>query len=81
MFVYRNNEARSCNHCFRGKATTITLSECVSANWSMRGIKLSSVACLYLPLFSPALSHKQHDIREKVTEPKTYILIASATFA
>ena len=24
MYVYRNNEARSCNHCYSGKAMIIT---------------------------------------------------------
>ena len=29
MHVYRNIEARSCNHCCSGKAWSITYSECV----------------------------------------------------
>ena len=29
MFVYSNNQARSCNHCCGGKAIRITCSECV----------------------------------------------------
>jgi hypothetical protein len=28
MYVKRNIEARSCNHCCRGKAVSITYSEC-----------------------------------------------------
>ena len=31
MFLQRNNEERSCNHCCSGKAVSITYSECVSA--------------------------------------------------
>jgi hypothetical protein len=30
MYVYRNNEARSRNHCCRGKGISIAYSECVS---------------------------------------------------
>jgi len=29
MYVKRNNDARSCNHCCCGKAISITYSECV----------------------------------------------------
>jgi len=29
MYVQRNIEARSCNHCCSGKAMSITYSECV----------------------------------------------------
>jgi len=29
MYVERNIEARSCNHCWSGKAICITYSECV----------------------------------------------------
>jgi hypothetical protein len=32
MYVYRNTEARSLNHCRRGKAIRITYSECVSVS-------------------------------------------------
>jgi len=29
IYVYSNNESRSCNHCWSGKATSVTYSECV----------------------------------------------------
>ena len=29
MYVEHNNEARSCNHCYSGKAISVTYSECV----------------------------------------------------
>jgi hypothetical protein len=45
----------------------------------MRPIILSSVACLVVSYFS-TLSHKQHDFREKIIEPKRRILIFSTTF-
>jgi hypothetical protein len=70
---YCNIEARSRNHCCRGKAVSIKYSECVSvfllklsdtqiASF-LGGIILSYVVCLALPYFS-TLSHKRHDFRK-----------------
>jgi hypothetical protein len=68
MCVYIHIEARSRNHCCRGKTKSITYSECLSVTLafedakSVRRVMLSSVACLALP-YLHTLSHKQHDIR------------------
>jgi len=60
-----------CDHYCRGKAKTITHSECVFVVLAirpakrMRHIILSSVACPALPYFT-TLFHKRHDFRRHV---------------
>jgi len=81
----RNNEERSNNHCCRGKAISITYSECVSVALGiqhamhMRHVTLSSVACPALQNFS-TLSHKRNDFRKKTLLNKKRVLIFSVTF-
>ena len=67
----RNIEARLCKPCFRGKAVSITYSECVPVAlviqdaMRMRRIILSSAACLGPQYFS-SLSYERHDFGEKM---------------
>ena len=83
--TYNNTEGRSRNNCCRGKAISITYSECVSVAlviqhaMRMRRIILSSVASLALSYFY-TLSHRWHDFRENVIEREMCVLIFSTNF-
>jgi len=68
LYIYKNNTvARSCNHCYPGKAINVTYSQCVSTALVIQGVKhmrpviMSSVASPTLPYFSTFT--KGYDIR------------------
>jgi hypothetical protein len=67
MYVQRNAEARSCNHCFSGKAISITYSECVCVFVDLQCACaiFSSVPCPARLYFSK-LFHKRKDFRKKL---------------
>jgi hypothetical protein len=76
MYVRHDSEARSRNHCCRGKAISIKYYECVSVFlFFLRRIILSCVAWLALPYFSTS-SHKQYDFRKKVIKHKMCVFIS-----
>ena len=85
MYVQRNTEARSCNHCCRGKSIHFTEYKCVFVDLDnkyaqrMRRLVFSPLACLAYPYFSKS-SQKQQVFRENVIEHKMFVLIFSTTF-
>ena len=81
-YVERNIEARSCNHCWCGKAINITYSERVFVTVGMQhAMRMCHVVICGLPgcaVFS-TLSHKRRDCRKWVIAHKMCVLILSAT--
>ena len=89
MYVQRNTEARSFNHCCSGKAVSITYSESVFVALDIqhamriRRVTLSSVAWPTLQFFFPhylingTIFGKR---KKKVIEHKLCVLIFSTTF-
>jgi len=85
MYVQRNVEARSRNHCYCGKAVSIAYSKCMFVTLvfyhaiRMNRIILPFVACPALPHFS-ALSHKRYDFCGKDVEHKMCVVILCTSF-
>jgi hypothetical protein len=77
QYAYKRKfEARSPNHCFRGKATSITHFECVYGliypAMRLHLIVLLSVVCPTVP-YSSTLSHKRQHFRKNAIEQKMCI--------
>jgi hypothetical protein len=81
--LWRNNEARSCNHCCSGKAMSVTQTEGV---FVAIGIQHCNAHAPYCRLWPASLYnifprvHKRHDCQIKVPEHKKCILIFSTLF-
>ena len=76
MYVWRNTEARSYNHCCSGRAISVTYSECVSIALivqpakRMRPIILSSEECLVPPYFSTFPRNRMDFWEKKILNTK-----------
>ena len=69
MYVQRNTEARSCNHCCSGNSISSTYSECVFVALSIQPeTGMRHIVIFGLPrstIFFSTLSHKRHDFLKK----------------
>ena len=74
MYVWRNNETRSCNYCCGGKAISITYSECgfialvIQHAMRMRHIVICRMSGF--TIFFSTLPHKRQDFRKKKMKKK-----------
>ena len=71
MYVSRNTETRSCDHCYHGKAVLFIYSECVSVALGMQHTKPMRYIIYWhlrpglLNHFFSTLSHKRYDFGKK----------------
>jgi hypothetical protein len=83
MYVQRNNEAHSCNHCYNGKETSITYSECVFVALViqhaklMRRIILSPAACPALQYFFFHILVKDNIFKKVIEHKIRFFLLTS----
>jgi hypothetical protein len=80
----RNIEARSLNHCFRGKSINIIYSECVSValviQYSMRKRLIFICGLSGSNIFFPTLSHTRHGFQKQSYWIWNVCFVLSTTF-
>ena len=84
MYVQRNIDVRSCNHCCSGKAISITYSECVFLALGTQKAKRMCHTVIYgLPRSSIFFQHclKNSTIFENLTDHKMCVLYFLYNFA
>jgi hypothetical protein len=82
MYVSRNIEARSCNHCCSGRAISITCTEGVFVAVGIQhAMCMRHIVVWVLPgcAYLSSLSHKRHDFRKRDIVHKMCVLILYAT--
>jgi len=83
LYVQRNNEARSCNHCCSGKAINIIYAKCVFVALVIQhAMRMRRIASGFVRLCS-IFPHPVNStvFGEKVTEHKICVLISFTAFA
>jgi len=85
LYVERDTEMCSCNHCRIGKAVSITYSKrvfvvlCIWHTMRMRHIVICGLSSS--TTFFPHFSHKRHDFQKEVTEHKICVFIFSTNLS
>ena len=78
MYVQRNNEARSYNHCCSGTAISITYSEFVVVGLGIQQtgrMRKFGITGLSGSTVLTTLTHKRQDFRKKIIDHKMCVLI------
>jgi hypothetical protein len=84
MYVQRNVEAGSCNHCCSGKSVSIIYSECVSVSLMYPACNACAPYCHLWPCpalqYFSTLSHEWYNFPKNIIKCKMLVLIFCTTF-